>query len=252
MSYVYPVSSGAKIGRTDQGKDFTGRFSILAIGRAKIISTGAPGWPGGGGVLYQLLDGPHRGRYVYNNEAVSPTVRAGQEVQAGQVIGHVNSSYPGLEIGWARASGEPTSHSEYTEGKETRGGKAFAAFLQSLKSNAGSEELEIPGVTPAANFLAENLPGFGAAANAYNSAVTEPLIGGGKKAANAATSAAGGVAGEVISGIAGDLASHAEAFMLNVVLILGGAYLVYYGAGLMLGARSPGHIPTPKAVPVPV
>lgn len=49
----------------------------------------------------------------------------------------------------------------------------------------------------------------------------------------------GDVAGEVLSGLTGDLASHAEAFMLNIALLGGGAFLVYYGAALLLGARQP-------------
>ena len=50
------------------GVDFAGNGPILAIGNARILATGAPGWPNGGagpagqGVLYKLLDGPKAGR----------------------------------------------------------------------------------------------------------------------------------------------------------------------------------------------
>ena len=56
---------------------------------------------------------------------------------------------------------------------------------------------------------------------------------------HAVADAAGGVAEEVASGIAGMLADHAGAFMLNVALVGGGAFLVYYGAALMLGVKQP-------------
>lgn len=48
-----------------------------------------------------------------------------------------------------------------------------------------------------------------------------------------------GLAGEVISGLVGDLTSHAEALMLNIALLGGGAFLIYYGTALLLGAKQP-------------
>jgi hypothetical protein len=49
--------------------------------------------------------------------------------------------------------------------------------------------------------------------------------------------AASSIADEVVSGILGDI--HPEALMLNIGLIGGGAFLVYYGAALMLGVKTP-------------
>ena len=49
----------------------------------------------------------------------------------------------------------------------------------------------------------------------------------------------GGIAGELLSGLVGDLTSHAEALMLNIALLGGGAFLVYYGAALLLGVKKP-------------
>lgn len=43
------------------------------------------------------------------------------------------------------------------------------------------------------------------------------------------------LAGEVL-----DTLSDPEAFLLNAALLVGGAFLVYYGAALMVGIRSPG------------
>lgn len=56
---------------------------------------------------------------------------------------------------------------------------------------------------------------------------------------HAAADAVGGVAEEVASGIAGMLADHAGAFMLNVGLVGGGAFLIYYGAALLVGVKQP-------------
>lgn len=50
---------------------------------------------------------------------------------------------------------------------------------------------------------------------------------------------AGDAGNAVVDGIAGLFADHAEGFMLNVGLIGGGAFLVYYGAALMLGIKAP-------------
>jgi hypothetical protein len=43
--------------------------------------------------------------------------------------------------------------------------------------------------------------------------------------------------GKVLEGIVGDVAKSAESLMLNIGLIGGGAFLVYYGAALMLGVK---------------
>jgi hypothetical protein len=124
-------------GRIDMGVDFTGTGPILAIGNAKILKIGAPGWPNGGagpagqGVLYQLLDGPRAGQIVYVYEGLTPTVHPGQRVVAGQRIA---TFYPGssIEIGFADASGAPLAHASYYEGKVTGWGKRMYSFLHSL------------------------------------------------------------------------------------------------------------------------
>jgi hypothetical protein len=131
--YVNPFGSGATSGRIDQGKDVGGSGPIRAVGNARVISTGAPGWPGGGGVLYELLDGPDAGKFIYTYEGIQATVRAGEKIAAGTIIGHIiPGTSTGIETGWANKNGEPISHSEYTEGKETIGGKSFAHFLEQL------------------------------------------------------------------------------------------------------------------------
>jgi Transglycosylase SLT domain len=124
-------------GRIDMGVDFTGTGPILAIGNAKVLKIGAPGWPNGGagpsgqGVLYQLLDGPRAGQIIYVYEGLTPTVHPGQRVVAGQRIA---TFYPGssIEIGFADGSGAPLSHASYYEGKVTGWGKRMYTFLHSL------------------------------------------------------------------------------------------------------------------------
>ncbi len=128
--YVSPFLN-ATTGRIDQGVDFTGTGPIEAVGDAQILQTGAPGWPEGGGVLYQLLDGSRAGQVIYVYEGIRATVRAGQRVSAGQQIGVF---VPGgsIEMGFANSAGVPLSHAEYTEGVETVWGHKMANFLSSI------------------------------------------------------------------------------------------------------------------------
>ncbi|MGH2925716.1 MAG: lytic murein transglycosylase, partial [Solirubrobacterales bacterium] len=138
---VYPVpSSGYQApfvdairGRIDQGVDYVGTGPIKAIGKARILKVGAPGWPGGQGVLYRLLDGSRAGSVVYVNEGIQPTVRPGELVLAGQQIGtFVPGSPTGIEIGFADSSGVPLSHASYHEGDVTRWGRKMATFLSTI------------------------------------------------------------------------------------------------------------------------
>lgn len=132
--YVYPFSSQATEGRIDQGMDFGGRGPIFAIGDARILLTGAPGWPGGEGVVYQLLNGPRSGQCIYVYEGIRRHVRRHDVVKAGHPIGEfVPFSPTGIEIGFCDSSGVPLCHSSYVEGKETKCGKEMAAFLKELK-----------------------------------------------------------------------------------------------------------------------
>jgi hypothetical protein len=131
--YVNPfaLSGGLVTGRIDQGVDFTGSGPIVAIGKALVLQADAPGWPEGGGVLYQLLDGPLKGQSIFVYEGVDATVKPGQVVEAGQEIATFR---PGgsIETGLADSSGVPLSHAEYFEGKVTQGGLEMFSLLQTL------------------------------------------------------------------------------------------------------------------------
>jgi Transglycosylase SLT domain len=132
-SYVNPfaLSTNLVTGRIDQGVDFTGEGPIVAIGKALVLEVGAPGWPEGGGVLYQLLEGPLKGQSIFVYEGVDATVQPGQTVAAGQQIATFR---PGgsIETGLADSSGVPLSHAEYFEGKVTQGGLQMFSLLQTL------------------------------------------------------------------------------------------------------------------------
>jgi hypothetical protein len=135
VEYVSPFLS-ATTGRIDQGVDFTGTGPIAAVGDAVILSTGAPGWPEGGGVLYKLLSGSRAGQIIFVYEGVEATVRAGQHVAAGEQIA---TFVPGgsIEMGFADANGVPLSHGEYVEGKETVWGREMASFLTGIGGASG-------------------------------------------------------------------------------------------------------------------
>lgn len=133
--YVAPFA-GATAGRIDQGQDFTLKpgAPIRAIGDAKITSI-IPNWfKGQPLVAYDLTSGPAKGRTVYVAEQIAPAVKVGQRVKAGQVIGSYAKSGTGLELGWARPSGETLAHATtgYVEGQVTAAGQSFSSFLSSL------------------------------------------------------------------------------------------------------------------------
>jgi murein DD-endopeptidase MepM/ murein hydrolase activator NlpD len=130
--YVDPFAEASNLGpaRVDMGVDYTGTGPILAIGDARVLRTGAPGWPQGGGVLYQLLDGSRAGMVVFVYEGVKPVVQAGDHVNAGEPVALFT---PGsIEIGFADKNGVPLSHAIYHEGMVTPWGTRMALFLSSL------------------------------------------------------------------------------------------------------------------------
>ncbi len=124
-------------GRVDQGVDYTGNGPIDAIGTARILSTGAPGWPQGGGVLYKLTDGPRAGQNIFVFEGVVPTVKPGQRVAAGQQIASFAPT-GSIEIGFADASGTPLSHGVYREGDVTPWGLKMETFLDSIQGSSAT------------------------------------------------------------------------------------------------------------------
>jgi hypothetical protein len=118
FEYVNPVRalSGLYSRRIDLGVDYGGWGPLLALGDGVVTmatdSDDGPSscwaiscWPGGGIVVYRLLDGPFAGKYVYVAEHVSVTVSKGERVSAGQQIATLYSGYPWVEMGWAAGPG---------------------------------------------------------------------------------------------------------------------------------------------------
>jgi hypothetical protein len=116
--YVNPLKEvvGLTPRRIDLGVDYAGSGPLLALGRGTVTmatntDSGPPScwaiscWPGGGIVVYRLLDGPFAGKYVYVAEHLTVSVRAGQTVSAGQQIATLYSGYPWSEWGWAAGPG---------------------------------------------------------------------------------------------------------------------------------------------------
>jgi hypothetical protein len=231
--YVYPFGPKTTTGRIDQGQDFGGSGPVRAIGRAQILRTRSP-WPEyehGAGILYRLLEGPYAGKVVYVYEGVKAQVRPGQIVEAGQTIGQIipNSS-SGIETGWADPrTGQPISAAEYTEGKKTRAGKAFSRFLGGLKSSGEGGDSGHSSFGPLGT-LEEAIEGD-----------ISPIPG---FAEGPVKSALGAVdlTGEIIKAL-----QNPETLMLNVALVGGGAFLIYYGAALMLGVKKPVATPAKMA-----
>jgi hypothetical protein len=150
--YINPYTSFS-VGRTDMGKDFGGAGDVRAIGRARItrVETNS-GWPGGGLIVYELLDGPMAGRHVYVAEYIRPTVRRGQVVQKGAVIGYATGG--GIETGWATASGQALSAARgtYYHGGDpgkypTPEGRSFVRFLKT-RGRASQVGLRVRKTTP--------------------------------------------------------------------------------------------------------
>jgi hypothetical protein len=120
-AYVNPVRAVGSLspGRIDMGVDYVGAGPLLALGDGKVTyasnhDSGPPScygrtcWPGGGAVVYRLLNGPFAGKYVYDAENITVTVRVGQTVRAGQRIAILHYGSPFMETGWASGHGPET------------------------------------------------------------------------------------------------------------------------------------------------
>jgi len=114
----YPSSRGiyqhGNWAGADQGVDYRGSGRVTALADAVVTRVDQKSsWIGAGGkgtgaiVSYRILSGPHAGRNVYVAENITPHVRVGQRVAAGQPIATAHGSFPYTESGWADANGSP-------------------------------------------------------------------------------------------------------------------------------------------------
>jgi len=114
--YANPLAHARNVvgQRIDMGVDYDGTGPIDAIGNAHVTFAGTHiggGWTCStsvnGGVVYELTDGPDQHKYVYVTEDVTPTVKAGQTVRAGQPIATFASAGASgcIETGWSSGPG---------------------------------------------------------------------------------------------------------------------------------------------------
>ena len=116
-----------RLGRTDQGVDFGGAGPVGAVLAGRVRSTGIwPGWPGTGGIVYSTAKGN-----VYIMEDFAPSVRAGTQLNPGDVIGSATGGSTGIETGWANTAGTGplTPYNGAADGTPMPGGIAFKRFL---------------------------------------------------------------------------------------------------------------------------
>jgi hypothetical protein len=128
--------------RIDQGVDYsgTGPIDALGPGRVVLVSTTNTGWGNGDGwVSYQLTAGAYTGDYIYIAEGITPTVRQGQAVAAGQQLGNFNRH--SIEIGFALGQGDlALAHSVYHEGADTAAGRVMNQVLLLLGASGGTRD----------------------------------------------------------------------------------------------------------------
>jgi hypothetical protein len=144
---VNPLAHGSVTPeRIDQGVDYSGSGTLTALGAGRVTyaGTSGTGWPGAF-IEYRLTSGADAGRYVYYAEQISPLVRVGQTLQAGQSVATMSG---GIEIGWgsgvgtqplAQAEGQ-WSHSSDSSNYASPAGRSFSALIASLGGPPGKVE----------------------------------------------------------------------------------------------------------------
>jgi hypothetical protein len=172
--YVNPLGEAhVRAERIDQGVDYAGAGTLVAIGDARItyVASTATGWPGSF-IEYRLLDGPEAGCYVYYAEGVNPAggLRVGETVAAGQPIASIIRGWPtGIELGWGAGVSTATYAAERhqwsaesdRDSVASPAGRSFSALVASLGGPPGRVEggpLDLPG-SPGARLSAERSSG---------------------------------------------------------------------------------------------
>lgn len=159
-AYGALVGSAASFAGVDQGIDFTGgpaNIYALADGVVERVQASGSGWPGEGAlVTYKLTSGPYAGNHVYIAEDFQPRVKVGAKVKQGQLLGVATGSgkAPGIEVGWADASGSPVAPLQPNPHSPKPEGEDFNNIVQTLSQsggsglNVGAIVAPIPGVGP--------------------------------------------------------------------------------------------------------
>lgn len=138
--------------RQDMGVDYstTADSPVYAIGPGIIrrfdkTST----WPwdashpdGGGMIVYELTDGPGKGKHVYLAEKITlnGNLKVGDRVTADTRIASLHPGFANCEMGWADARLTAMAVGCYREGARTAAGDNFDKLMQALGSVAGLAE----------------------------------------------------------------------------------------------------------------
>jgi hypothetical protein len=151
--YVNPLANAAvKPERIDQGVDYAGSGTLVAIGSARVtfLATSDTGWPGAF-IEYRLLGGADAGCYVFYAEGVIPAsgLHQGETIAPGQPIATIVPRYPtGIEIGWGAGIGTKTyarlagdwSAADDQDNVPTVAGENFSALIAVLGGPPGRVE----------------------------------------------------------------------------------------------------------------
>jgi len=151
--YTNPVLGATlKPERIDQGVDYAGSGTLVAIGAATVtyVGTSNTGWPGAF-IEFRLLAGADAGCYVYYAEGVVPVdgLTVGERIAAGQPVATIIPKYPtGIELGWgsgratkayAKVAGQWSPEDDH-DNVATPAGKSFSDLIAALGGPPGIVE----------------------------------------------------------------------------------------------------------------
>jgi hypothetical protein len=160
--YVNPMRAirSLRRERIDMGVDYGGSGPLLALGRGRVTVVGDHAspcrgitcWVGGGAVIYRLLEGPFAGKSVFIAENITPVVRVGQILRAGQRIAILHPAQPNMETGWAaRRQPQPLAIADGHDcpcgdpgGWSTIEGRNFNKLLVRLGAPSGYLQTAVP------------------------------------------------------------------------------------------------------------
>jgi hypothetical protein len=234
--YVDPIPAGVTPERIDQGVDYAGSGNLLALGDGVVTQVNPGGWGKYGNyIAYKLTTGPLAGREVYYAEGVTPHVKVGQKLSAGQIVASIIPKWAsGIEVGYGSGKMN-TSYAQalgggYTEGHSTAAGQAFSDLVKQLGGPAGVPQAGSVTGTAAGLVPAGGVPTIRAATPAELKAQSAgPLdISGGSGQGGIDLNPADAVT-KAINAIFNSIVSHAKYAALALVLIVGGFVLLGKG-----------------------
>jgi hypothetical protein len=151
--YLNPLAHAVvRSERVDQGVDYAGHGTLVAIGSGRItyVGTSGTGWPGAF-VQYRLSSGADAGCYVYYAEGVTPDpgLKVGDAVRQGEILATIIPTWPtGLEVGWGAGDNTKTYALKFgrwtakddADSKASPAGKLFSQLIAALGGPPGRNE----------------------------------------------------------------------------------------------------------------